>query len=309
MYTIYNIGLLVMFTLLLSSLCSYADILVEPQKGDQLTSTVAVEVSVDPGTHFYTYNYTVTNNTDSAQEIWFFALDVGGDFVIIESASVPDGWLFGSHGDRPFVSWSAVGGDVPEGYVDSGNIPPSPYQVKPGETLSGFSITTLTPPESGKFYAQGFTPLPQVSGDAEELAEANYEVLDFTEDSFIGSTTTPMVAPYDGNRRPAVDGFLGFLNLSGGNDMFSAPVSIILKFSLAGESVDRTTFSATLNGVDVTVLFQVDGTGGGDLLASFKLDESPLQVGKNVLITSVEGTVPGTTRLASDVDRVVFIVQ
>ena len=36
---------------------------------------------------------------------------------------------------------------------------------------------------------------------------------------------------------------------------------------------------------------------------------SPLEVGRNVLITSVDGVVPGTTRTATDVDRVTFTVQ
>jgi len=34
-----------------------------------------------------------------------------------------------------------------------------------------------------------------------------------------------------------------------------------------------------------------------------------LQTGRNVLLTTVEGIVPDTTRTAPDVDRLTFIVQ
>jgi hypothetical protein len=41
----------------------------------------------------------------------------------------------------------------------------------------------------------------------------------------------------------------------------------------------------------------------------FHLGSSPLIVGKNVPLTSVEGLVPGSTRRAADADRIVFTVD
>lgn len=92
------------------------------------------------------------------------------------------------------------------------------------------------------------------------------------------------------------------------DDIRTAPVGIIIKFSLNGEAVDRSTFRAELNRADVTAKF-VPGGAPGDLVAVFDLDSSPLKLGRNVLLTTVSGLVPGTNRTASDVDRVTFFVQ
>ncbi len=78
---------------------------------------------------------------------------------------------------------------------------------------------------------------------------------------------------------------------------------------VTGETVNRQSFRATLNQQDVTNLFVTDTTYGGDLVAQFNFQNSSLPVGRNVLITSVDGTIPDTTRTASDVDRVTFDVQ
>jgi len=110
-----------------------------------------------------------------------------------------------------------------------------------------------------------------------------------------------------GGRRPGVDGFLFFLNRASG-DTKSAPVGVVIQFGIAGETVDQSTFHATLNGTDVSSSF-VLGSQSGQMVAVFDLGTTPLIMGKNVLITSVDGVVPGTSRNATDVDRVTFTVQ
>lgn len=109
-----------------------------------------------------------------------------------------------------------------------------------------------------------------------------------------------------GGRRPAVDGFLVFLNLQKNGNIFTSPATILTKFSVAGEFVNRATFKATLNRIDVTDLFIKDTTQGGDFVAQFTFTNSPLKQGRNILITSVDGRVPDTSRTATDVDRVNF---
>ena len=84
--------------------------------------------------------------------------------------------------------------------------------------------------------------------------------------------------------------------------------TIVIRFGIRGENVDGTTFTATLNGVDVTASFAAI-TGVGDRAALFSVGSSPLTLGKNVLLTGVDGIVPGTTRTARDVDRVTFTVK
>ncbi len=290
-------------------LLAYGDVLVPPTPGNQLTVDVEAQVTKDPNTAIYTYIYTVSNRPASLQEMWLLAIEHTPGMEIFNPVS-PPGWRFAVHLDRPIVSWAAVEiGELPPDYVDDGNVPPSPFDIKPGETKGTFSFQTFAAPAQGRFYAQGFTKLPQVSGDAEELTEAGFVQLPFTEDSYTNFMTTPNLAPYGGGRRPAVDGFLVFLNLQKDGNVFVSPATVVVKFSAAGEEVNRSTFKATLNQRDVTNLFVPDTTYGGDLVAQFSLQNSPLVIGHNVLITTVEGTVPDTTRTASDVDRVTFDVQ
>jgi hypothetical protein len=288
---------------------AFADVLVPVVPGNQLSVAVQPQVTKDPNTQIYTYSYTISNNSGSLQEMWLFAVELAPGTEVLGSTS-PSGWQFGVHEDQPIASWAAVEvGELPADFIDDGNVVPSPFNLKPGETKSGFSFRTFVGPADGAFYAQGFKKLAQVSGDVEELRDVGFVEPPLSEDSYRGSTTTPNPLPYSGGRRPAVDGFLVFMNVQKDGTVFSAPATIIVKFSAAGESVDRSTFRATLNQRDVTSLFVPDTTLGGDLVARFDFQNSSLAHGRNVLLTSVDGTVPDTTRSATDVDRVSFEVQ
>ena len=211
---------------------------------------------------------------------------------------------------RSVVTWGAVlGVEPPPGYIDDGNILPSPFQIKPGQTLGGFTFTSPDPPSTNRYYAEGFAKLPHAE-DVGDL-EGQLDQLDFKVNSVVGDTVAPLpidpAAMYRGGRRPAVDTFLVFLNVTDGATLH-APVAMVIKFGRNGEQVDRSTFRATLNRVDVTAAFRPGGAPG-DLVAIFSPGSSPLQLGKNVLITTVDGIVPGTTHTASDVDRLTFDVQ
>ena len=67
-------------------------------------------------------------------------------------------------------------------------------------------------------------------------------------------------------------------------------------------------FPAQLNRVAVTGSFQPTGNGD-ERVAIFDLADSPIVVGRNVLVTSVEGIVPGTARTASDGDAFTFFID
>ena len=280
-----------------------AKVLIPPQRANQVTASVDVKVTHDSKSGLYTYTYTVTSALTSVQEIWFFALEFSGKVV---NATSPRGWSFLPHIDRPIVNWGATEiGPLPPGYVDDGNVLPSPFQIKPGQTLGGFSIQSPDPPASVRFYLQGFTTLPHVTGDEGDLSPAEMEILelDFTENSFTGTTKGPQALM----RRPSVRDFLTFVNIANG-DTRTAPVSIMIKLGRNGETVDRSTFHATLNQSDVTGAF-VPGGKDGDLVAVFNLGSSPLKRGRNVLLTMVNGIEPGTTRTTFDMDRLMFFVK
>ena len=286
-----------------------AQIIVPPTPGDQLSASVSTNVTFDSASGLYTYSYTLSNALSSQQDIWLFALQFTG--AVVDPVS-PSGWTFMQHDDRPIVSWAATEtGPLPPDYIDDGNLPPSPFTVAEGATLAGFSFKSPDPPASVQFFAQGETQLPQVTEDLADLPSEGEEVPDFTQDSFTASTIGPVPIDetqfFTGGRRPAVDSFLVFLNLVDG-DTRTVPTAVIVKFGIGGETVNASTFHATLNGTDVTASFVPNGRPG-ELVAIFDLGTSPLAAGRNVLLTSVEGIVPGTTRTATDVDRVTFTVQ
>ncbi|HXH83400.1 MAG TPA: hypothetical protein VNN07_10775 [Candidatus Tectomicrobia bacterium] len=251
----------------------------------------------------------MSNSAASPQEIWFFALQLNGE---IQNPGAPPGWSVFVNRDRPIVSWGATEiGQLPPEHVDDGNIVPSPFQIKPGQTLGGFSFQSPDPPAGNRFFVEGFTKLPAVTEDVGELPRGGEELEDFTMPSVSGMTVSPSrvsPTPFPCGRRPAVDTFLVFTNIADG-DTRPAPLAVIVKFGPNGETVDRSTFRATLNRIDVTGAFVPTAGGSGDLVAVFALGSSPLQVGRNVLLTTVVGTVPETTRTAPDVDRLTFFVQ
>jgi hypothetical protein len=270
---------------------------------------VATNVTYNSGSGLYTYTYTLNNAGTSQQAAWLFALQLNG---AVSSTSSPAGWSSAVHDDQPLLSWAATDvGTLPPDFVDTGNIPPSPFVIAPGAALSGFQLVSPDPPGNAIFFAQGDTLLTQVAQDTGDLAQEGQEVPPLTADSFSGGTVGPLPINsstfFTGGRRPAVDGFLVFLNLASG-DVKTAPVGVVIQFGIDGESVDTSTFAATLNGTDATSFF-APGPNSQQMTAIFPLGASPLVVGKNVLITTVTGIVPGTTRTANDVDRVTFTAQ
>ncbi len=297
------------FALALLAPAATAQVLVPPTPANQLSVAVATNVTYDSTAGLYTYTYTLTNASTSVQAAWLFALQLNGTAT---NSSSPTGWSSVVHDDQPLISWAATDiGTLPPDFVDTGNIPPSPFVIAPGAVLSGFQLVSPDPPGTTTFFAQGDTLLTQVAEDTGDLPQEGQEVPPLTTDSFSGSTVGPVPLSssqvFFGGRRPAVDGFLVFLNLAGG-DVVQAPMGVVIQFGIDGETVDTATFSATLNGTDVTKLFAA-GPNANQMTAIFSLGTTPLVSGKNVLITSVAGIVPGTTRTANDVDRVTFTVQ
>jgi hypothetical protein len=297
-----------LLALLVSAVPASGQIIVPPTPANQLSVSVTTNVTFDSSTGLYTYNYTLANAAGSQQSAWLFSLQLNGAG---DSPASPNGWTFAQFDDRPLVSWAATDtGTLPPDFVDDGNIPPSPFTITPGASLSGFKFVSPDPPGTVTFFAQGDTKLPQVTADS-DFPQNGAEIPDFTSDSFTGSTTGPVPIDqtqfFTGGRRPAVDGFLVFLNLANG-DVKTPTVGIVVKFGINGETVNQSTFHATLNGTDVTALFG-PGSTSNELVGLFDPGTSPLVIGKNVLLTSVDGTVPGTTRTATDVDRVTFTVQ
>lgn len=283
---------------------------VPPTPANQLSVSVAPTVTFNPATRLYEYDYAITNSSSSAQKAVVFALRVQNAGV---TGTSPTGWSFSGYEARPIVAWSATDpAPDPPGFVDDGSLPMAAHPIGQGAVKSGFKLFSPDPPGTVTYYVKGEVPEPVLIDDP-DLDPDSLNILDddIEVDSAMGSTVGPVAveAPqfFEGGRRPATDGFLVFVNLVDG-DVRTNPTSIIVKFGARGDVVDRSTFRAELNGVDVTAAF-VAASAPGDLAALFAVGSSPLKVGKNVLLTTVSGTISGTNRTAGDVDRVTFTVQ
>jgi hypothetical protein len=298
-----------LFILGVSSTNLVAEIIIPFIPADKVTVNVDSDVTFDPASSLYTYVYELTSAVTSEQDVSFFAVEFSGEVKNIVS---PAGWSGSVHDDRPVVSWSATDvGVIPPDYVDDGNTLPSPYEINPGSSLGGFSFQSQDPPSDAVAYVQGYTPLPQVTDHEDEELLLDDLPADFTENSFVGSTVSPKVLiagdVFLGGRRPGVDGFIGFLSITDGETR-SSPLAVIIRFGVNDETVDISTFSATLNTIDVTDMFVPNGNLD-ELLAIFDFGSSPLMLDRNVLLTTVDGLVPDTDGTASDVDRLTFFVE
>lgn len=292
---------------IMSSVSALSQILIPVQDQSLVDAEVLVDVQFDVSTDLYTYSYTVINGPTAQQEIWSFAVEVDADIVGVQS---PQGWSAGLFADQPILSWDATdltGVDLPPPEEDDGNVLPSPFDIPPGGMQGGFSFRSPEAPASVIFYAQGFAELPAAvsDGDFDGIA-----IPLFTENSMIGFTLGPGLSDdiiFAGGQRPSVDGFLGFVGLVN-RATLPAPISILIRFGVNGEQVNVSSFRAELNSTDVTAQFKPTGNGD-EMVAFFELGDGSLIIGRNVLVTSVEGTVPDTTRVATDTDRLTIFVQ
>jgi hypothetical protein len=279
---------------------------------DRVAPAITVDVSYDSVTALWRYRYTAANGASAEQDLFNLTFRVSGPPA---SVTAPDGWI-AVRGPAALYTAAEPGAiafeaELPETPLDGLDaFPPSPSQVRPGTSLSGFELTSPYPPGTVRTYVQGWVATP-IWDDADSVAlEHNPEPVDSI-NSLRGWTLGPTRYTQlltDGSRRPSVDGFLGFMNIAETTTVLRNPAPIALEFSVAGELVYRESFRAELNGVDVTASFFPGAADGADLVAVFQLGSSPLKVGKNILLTSVDGQIPGTLRRATDTDRMTFEV-
>lgn len=186
--------LLCALALLVSPSRGAAQVIVPPERGDLVSPKITDSVSFDAASGLYTYSYSVKNLNGAKQNIATFVLDTT---AIVSDPTSPSGWSFEA---LTMLGWSAI--SFPPGFVDdgSGNLPESPDTIQPGQTLAGFSFKSPSAPGSVTFYAQGFVPIPAVTNDVEELAQAGYDpaLLDFTQNSESGTTDGPASECSDG---------------------------------------------------------------------------------------------------------------
>lgn len=279
---------------------------------DRVAPSYEVTAAYDSAARLWRYRYRVANGAAAAQDLFNLTLRLNAP---PSAVAAPPGWI-AVRGPAELYTAAAPGAvsfeaELPEVSLEGLTaMPPSPSQLAPGASLGGFEVTSAYPPGTVRSYAQGFVAEP-IWDDADSMALESFvepeDTLNAQRGWVLGPTRYTTVLT-DGSRRPSVDGFLGFMNLGESGTVLGDPAPIALKFSVAGEFVYRETFRAELNGVDVTASFFPGAADGADRVGVFRIGSSPLKAGKNLLITSVDGQIPGTQRRATDTDRMTFEV-
>ena len=265
-----------------------------------VTPTVTVTASLDPSGDFR-YRYTIANGTSAQQKINMFFLELA---VPASGAGSPTDW-YAITGSRS-VSWGSEG-TIDPAWVEEhpADIPTFLSEIAPGSSLGGFDLLSPCAGSSTPltYFIQGYNHLAmQPEDDTTWVKEPEWRD-DAVRGTVLGPGDCSAVADW-GNRRPGVDGFLGVVNFVNGATLPAGPATIQLRFSREGEIVNRASFHAELNSVDVTASFVQNSRG--DLVGIFAPGSSPAKSGKNVLLLKVDGLKAGTTQTATDADRFTF---
>ncbi len=163
----------------------------EYEKPNKIDLLVIPNIAVNSSTVNLIYNYTVVSTNKSIQDVWTFTILTD---EVYSNVRQPNGWR--NHKsvqpEMPkMVDWAASWGDLPEGKVipNHSNIDPSPFNIKPGNSLSRFSFESSSLPGVVTFYSEGFVQPPEVVGEPTEDALPPYE---FGDDAFRGTTIGPV---------------------------------------------------------------------------------------------------------------------
>lgn len=284
-----------------------ADVHRLPERRDHPVN-VTSSVTFDAATHLYTYTYTVTNPASNPRPVDYFSIRFQPGVDVVTTVTSPLHWKHIYNESDGVIRWAGteVASYIPADYVDDGHsIPPYGPWIQPGSTMTGFSFKSFSPPGTGTGISQTFAPLPWAD-DAEELMALPYQSHLPEDNGYRFEATTPIPdVDWDGNRRPTVDGFLVFANTQNRTD-YAGYVLVVIRFAVGGEAVNKESFHATLNSFDVTSNFAYSDVYKG-YAATFMPGQSPLTTGNNVLLTSVEGSIPGVIdRTVKDTDRLSF---
>jgi len=137
--------------------------------------TVQASATCDGTGRVWTYRYVVSNDASSADNVEWFAIAPIAKLLSVASPSHWDHQFYTYQANDSGIVWAAIDvGQLPPGYVDTGNVPPSEYAIHPSDSLV-FSIVSRAPPlpspQQVRWFAQGFDTLPNVEEEDEDVAQ------------------------------------------------------------------------------------------------------------------------------------------
>lgn len=266
---------------------------------DQVSPVITPSVTYDTASGLWKYRYRVSNDRAAKQDILVFGVNfIATDNRTGLSLEAPPRWwgLFRTTTVPTPLSGVYFMAEVPESATSPNG--PTPGQIKPGASLDGFEITSPYPPGLVKTWLRGFAGLPMLSEKSSPDEHApSVRVPHDTTDAQRGWTIGPKRYTNIAGEAKGVDRLLQFMNLRNGT-VHPAPVPIALSLD---SSSKRGTLKIILNETDVTSRFYPGPADGASLVGVFDIDEAPLRVGSNRLVTSVDGDIAGSTRTDRDV--------
>ncbi len=151
-----------------------------------------VQTSFDTATGLYTYRYTFANDASSTADVSSMQVVVNRSIAV--NLKAPEGWNADVWKDGSVVSFAAMSAASTNQGIDDGNLPPSPFQIRPNQSLSGFSFQSPDPPGSIAFLGQGYKPLPVLDEDNTTVPTSYFD------GSFEGKVDGPLSINLTSNR-------------------------------------------------------------------------------------------------------------
>lgn len=280
------------------------------EPSDRVDPDIAAVVTFDAASGEWVYEYTVANGPAAAQDILEVWLRYAApDVLSALAATPPAGWRI-----LPLVGDAAIPGtiflaELPD-QAPNDVWPPSPHQIPPGSSTDGFRVRSPFPPGEARTYVRGYAPIPFLSGDFGGDTEflVPHDTTDSQRGWSVGPTDYREVLTTGRGQRSDVDSLLVFMSLDHRITVHD-PASVALKLA---DGAIASTLRIELNRVDVTDRFHPGGPSGADLVGFFPVDASPMQTGRNVLLTVVDGEVVGNNgrvQTHTDRDRIQFTVE
>jgi hypothetical protein len=291
-----------LFTLLLFLSCACpvpAQTVNCPTPPNLVKVSVKATVSFDPVSSLFTYQYTVSSDATSQQEVSDIAIDFANP---VSNVSSPNGWTSSTFADRNTVHWKATAAaPLAPDQVDVGQVPPGLFQIKPGTSLSGFSFQSPNQAGPVNAYALGFADLGSAASEAEaETIEDScpQSVGGFFDLAVVVSTQGPVqFIPVQIDIKPG-----GTPNAINPHDQGVVPVAILSSSIFDATSVDPASvrfgpaLAAPTDGGHVQ---DVNNDGLPDLLFQFPTPATGIVCG-DTSETLTGKTLTGTPILGSD---------
>ena len=203
------------------------------------------------------------------------------------------------------IPWSGYGAPIRDVSTEEMRNPPKEIEIT--GAINGDYLVRVTGIGSGKYgiqvwldnktrqsYSKTLASNVQTSRNAVHTYSVHYDSSNLSAIYASGGFDGGGQRPKDVNK------FLTYANPSDSQTDLPAGTTTFPLMIFYGNNAITSTFKATMNGVDITNLFSP--TAGNHETVNL-----PLSPGRNVLSLSTDGNLP--TRVATDTDRLVFIVK